>query len=181
MITGDPMRTPHLQAGLVGLVATLALLAGCAGGQGPLMGSREGGAASTICAPMRPSARVYYGAPMRNEGTRAITVDRVVVTDATNVADIDLGFDHDGYTIGTAAFLTGLGELDIRPMLDSLRDTSGDVIAPGEAVTLVLSPVPEVDGAEVVIREIIIHYRANGWRYTETERITFELAPDRCT
>lgn len=139
------MRTPHLQAGLVGLVATLALLAGCAGGQGPLMGSREGGAASTICALMRPSARVYYGAPMRNEGTRAITVDRVVVTDATNVADIDLGFDHDGYTIGTAAFPTGLGELDIRPMLDSLRDTSGDVIAPGETVTLVLSPVPEVE------------------------------------
>lgn len=144
-----------------------------------MTGSREGGAASNICAPLRSGARIYFGAPMSNEETRAITVDKVVVTDATNAAEIDLGFDHEGYMIGTAAH-PDPGGLDISAMLDSLHDPSGDVIAPGEAVTLVLSPVPEIDGAEVVIREIIIHYRANGWRHTETERITFELVPERC-
>lgn len=172
------------QAWAIAMVATIAiapLLTSCAiQDSGPLRGPREGGEASTVCAPAQTSARLYFGSPYSNLGDQPITIRQVEATGTTNVTRVEFGFDHEGHHIGAAADPAASGSVDIGPMLKTLRSGPGDIVTPGEEVTLVLSLIPELVSRDAVLDRIEITYTVGGITFREADNTTFRLAPATC-
>jgi hypothetical protein len=166
----------------IGLASTLAVgAAACSpASNGPLTGPREGGAASTVCAPASREGRIYFGSQLRNTGITPVTITDVQITSSSNVAEISWGIDHAGYQIGTAIHPSKPDGFDIGPMLKRMRAPIGDVIDSGEWVTLVISPLPQVTGDPAVVQRVDIAYSTGDRSFVETDRTTFELAAETC-